>query len=58
MHPVIRAIPTFGTYTDGYHGWERPKPDDRRNIPSSRAARMIGTGGIAPIIGYIGAEEG
>jgi hypothetical protein len=57
MDPAIRAIPTFGTYLGGTTagpGINR-QPE---NIPSSQVARMIPTGGIAPIIGYIDGEEG
>jgi hypothetical protein len=58
MHPAIRAIPTFGTCSECYHGLAGHKPSKRENIPASWAARMIGTSGIALIVGCYEAEEG
>jgi hypothetical protein len=57
MYPVIRAIPTFGTYLGGTTAG-RGINREPENIPSSQVARMVRTGGIGPIIGYIDAEEG
>lgn len=57
MYPAIGPIPTFGTYLGSTTAGRGINPQSE-NIPSSRAARMIRTGGIAPIIGYIQDEEG
>jgi hypothetical protein len=54
---VIRAIPTFGTcpgVTTHGVGINQLRP----NIPLSRMTRMIWIGGIAPIVGCFGGEEG
>ena len=54
MHPVIRVIPTFGTYRGCYHAWAGYKPASAENIPVSWMARMIWTGRITPVTGVPG----
>ena len=57
INPALGIIPTFGTCSGCTTTGLGLNPG-QQNIPASRAARMVRTGGITPMIGYTKTEEG